>query len=139
MKYILTFILIFFLGCSKKENSEEKKPIETNTTKTKQTKNKKTYSKIIIKINDFNLTIKNKKLIYPKKKIIFLFENNSTYSKMQEEVLNQMKLQYIKTDNEFLKKFFNIKTFPTIVVLDKNKTIKYENFVPLEILKAEGL
>jgi hypothetical protein len=77
-------------------------------------------------------------LIYPKEKTVLLFEDNSTKSNMQKIVLDKLKVKYIATDNPYLKNYFKIKTIPTIIVLDKNKTIKYENFVPYEILKAEG-
>ena len=56
---------------------------------------------------------------------------------MQENVLKEMNVTYKKTNNEYLKNYFHINTYPTIIILDKNKTIRYENFVPYEILKEE--
>jgi hypothetical protein len=93
---------------------------------------------LTINLNDTNLTFKKDKLIYPNKRVVILFEDNSSISKAQEMVLDKLNVKYSKTQNQFLKEYFQIKTIPTIIVLDKNKTIKYENFVPYEILKAEG-
>lgn len=131
MRLILTlFLIIFFNSCSKKENSEEKKP--------KITKEKKEKIKTI-QIKDLKLSFKNNTLNYPPKKVILLFEDNNTLSKAQELVLNKLNLKYYKTDSKFLENYFKIEYYPTIIILDKNKTIKYENFTPYEILKAEGL
>jgi len=91
-----------------------------------------------IKIGELTLTFKKNKLIYPINKVILLFENGNTYSKAQKAVLKKLNVLYYSTNNDYLKNYFNVQTYPTIVVLDKNKTIKYENFTPYEILKAEG-
>jgi len=142
IKYILPIFIVLFLGC----NSQTQKSIkENNSSKINKTeKNVDKYrgeretQKIIIELNDINLTFDKNKLIYPKEKTVLLFEDNSTKSNMQKIVLDKLKVKYIATDNPYLKNYFKIKTIPTIIVLDKNKTIKYENFVPYEILKAEG-
>ena len=142
MKYIFVGILIFFVACSKEQSNKN----ETNITQ-KTDINIKNYEKKVtqeknstkkIRLNNFELTFQDNKLIYPNKKVILLFENNSTYSKSQEFVLKRLKTKYIKTNSKFLQNYFNITIFPTIIVLDKNKTIRYENFIPYEILKAEG-
>jgi len=57
---------------------------------------------------------------------------------MQENVLKNLNVTYIKTNNQYLKNYFQIQKYPSIIILDKNKTVKFENFVPYEILKAEG-
>ncbi|GAB6074155.1 hypothetical protein [Nautilia lithotrophica] len=143
MKYILTFILIlFFTACSKNTKTGENH-IKTETNQTiitpKTNKNTKNNSDItIIKFDNFELKFKKNTLIYPKQKTIILFDNNNTYSKAQELVLKKLNTTYYKTNSTYLENYFNIQTYPTIVVLDKNKTIKYENFTPYEILKAEG-
>jgi len=142
LKYIFVGILIFFVACSKEQSNKN----ETNITQ-KTDINIKNYEKKVtqeknstkkIRLNNFELTFQDNKLIYPNKKVILLFENNSTYSKSQEFVLKRLKTKYIKTNSKFLQNYFNITIFPTIIVLDKNKTIRYENFIPYEILKAEG-
>jgi len=137
MKYILPIILLF-IGCF-----ENKKPPQTSNNQTK-TPNIKTINKKpknpdieIIMLEDFNLSFKKNSLIYPKKTIFLLFDDNSTKCKMQENVLKRLNIKYKKTNNPYLKNYFSITTYPTIVVLDKNKTVKYENFVPYEILKEE--
>ncbi len=140
MKYILTFILLlFFSACSKNVKTEEDNTItETNQTQYTQNKNKKKNDITLIKLDNLSLKFKNNTLIYPKQKTIILFDNNNTYSKAQELVLKKLKTTYHKTNLTYLEKYFNIQIYPTIVVLDKNKTIKYENFTPYEILKTEG-
>ena len=143
-KFILTFILLFLLtGCNNKNEEKNTKSKTNNIAQQNIHKNyvkKERNNRITIKLNNLNITFINNKIMYPKNKIILLFKDNTTYSKMQEEVLKQLKIRYTTiTNNKFLKKYFKIKVYPTIIILDKNKTIKYENFVPLEILKAEGL
>lgn len=149
MRYILVGILVFFVSCSKEQSQKN----ETNITK-KANINIKNEKKIVqeknstvvqeknaikkIKLNNFELIFKDNKLIYPNKRIVLLFENNNTYSYAQKFVLKRLKIKYIKANSKFLQNYFNITIFPTIIVLDKNKTVKYENFVPYEILKAEG-
>ena len=133
MRYILTFILIiFFSGCDKKIKSTKLESNKTNNI----TKTQKPIT--LIKFNKFTLKFKNNKLIYPTKKTIILFDNNNTYSKTQENVLNKLNIKFYKTNNIYLEKYFKIEYYPTIIILDKNKTIKYEGFTPYEILKAEG-
>jgi DNA gyrase/topoisomerase IV subunit A len=137
-------LLIFFISCSKNTNTNENKTVKTenNTTlkktEVKKVKNEKPKDIVIIKLNDFQLEFNKTKLIYPKEKTVILFDNNNTYSKAQESVLQKLNVKYYKTNSPYLEKYFNIEYYPTIVVLDKNKTVKYENFTPYEILKAEG-
>lgn len=143
MKYILTlFTLIFFISCTNNEKSNNKnlENNESNITVTIKHKIKKENPDNItyIKLENFKLEFNNSTLIYPENKTVLLFENNNTFSKAQESVLNKLNLKYYKTNSPYLEKYFNIKYYPTIVVLDKNKTVKYENFTPYEILKAEG-
>jgi len=137
LKYILTFILIiFFSACSKNSKPNENHITkDTNTTTEQKTvKNDVT----VINFDGFTLKFKNNELIYPENKTVILFDNNNSYSKAEEIVLKKLNVRYYKTDSEYLEKYFNIQNYPTIVVLDKNKTVKYENFTPYEILKAEG-
>jgi hypothetical protein len=140
LKYILTFIFIILItGCSKNGKPEgNHQNSETNLTKTvKQTVKKENATKKIF-IGNFALEFKKNTLIYPKMKTVILFDDNGSYSKAQELVLKKLNIKYYKTDSAYLEKYFNIQYYPTIIVLDKNKTVKYENFTPYEILKAEG-
>ena len=138
--YLTLFLIIFFTGCNKKTKQPQTTDNNTTTVNIKKQNNpKKNPANItIIKFNGFELKFKNNELIYPKEKTIILFDNNNTYSKAQEIVLNKLNVKYYKTNTLYLEKYFNIQYYPTIIVLDKNKTIKYENFTPYEILKAEG-
>jgi hypothetical protein len=132
LKYFFLIILIF-LGCN---NYHTKNSNNLQKSKTKITKKTLESNITVIRLNDINLTFKNQKLLYPKEKTYLLFYNKSNYSKMQEDVLNYLKIKYIKTDNKFLQNYFKIKIYPTTVILDKNKTVKLENFTPVEILKG---
>jgi len=136
MKYIFFLALILFIGCQNKIKHSEKK--ESNISINNNIQKKENQNFLIIKEGDLNFKFLNNKLIYPNKKIIILFKDNSFYSKEEERILKKLNLKFFISNNEYLKKYFNITIYPTIVVLDKNKTIKYENFTPYEILKAEG-
>jgi len=132
LRYILVVILVFFVACSKEQSNNN----EDNITKKNNINIKNKEKKLAL--DSFELAFQDNKLVYPNKRVILFFEDNSTYSKAQEIVLKKLKTKYIKVSSELLKNYFNVTTFPTIVVLDKNKTLRYENFVPYEILKAEG-
>ena len=128
LKYALLVILFFFVACSKEQLNKN----ENNITKKNNINIKSEEKKITL---DF---FQNSNFIHPNKKVILFFEGNNTYSQAQEIVLKKLKTKYIKVSSEFLKDYFNVTVFPTIIVLDKNKTLRYENFIPYEILKAEG-
>ncbi|RUM57252.1 MAG: hypothetical protein DSY40_01030, partial [Nautilia sp.] len=70
-------------------------------------------------------------------KQILVFINNSTLSKEQIEELKKNKINFFKTSNKELENYFDIKIFPTLIIIEKNKTKKYEGFIPSEILKYE--
>ena len=140
MKYILFGALIFFVACSKEQSNSNginiTKKVDANIKNYEKVQEKGFTKKIVI--DNLELIFKNNKLIYPNERVILFFENNSRYSKAQELALKRLKTKYIKVDSQLLKDYFNITIFPTIIILDKNKVIRYENFVPYEILKAEG-
>jgi len=136
MKYIFFLILILFIGCQSNTKKTEKK--ENNISINNNIQKKENQNLIIIKDGNLSFKFLNNKLLYPKNKTILLFKDNSFYSKEEERILKRLNLKFFISNNEYLKKYFNITIYPTIVVLDKNKTIKYENFTPYEILKAEG-
>jgi len=143
LKYILSFIFIFFTmyitGCSKNNKTAETvTKNETNTTQTQVKKEKTAEDVTVINFEGFQLVFKKNQLVYPQEREILLFDSNNSYSKAQELVLKKLNVKYYKTDSPYLKNYFHIQYYPTIVVLDKNKTVKYENFTPYEILKAEG-
>ena len=132
------FIILLFLGCDKHNTKKEEilqKQKELNVTQKIQKKRVRE-NVIFIKLKDINLSFKKNRLIYPKQKIYLLFNDNSNYSKMEERALKYLKVKYVKTDDKYLEKYFNVTIYPTTVILDKNKTIKLENFTPIEILKG---
>jgi len=136
MKYILIILAILFIGCEKKTKHNQNNTTPSQINSFKESKNSGDIQ--VIYDNEFNLSFKNKKLIYPNKKTIILFYDNNFYSKEEERILKKLNVKFYKTKNKFLINYFNIKYFPTIIVLDKNQTIKFENFTPYEILKTEG-
>ena len=140
MKYILPILLILFIGCNKKATHTNEHNITKTSTESNNTKNlkQKNINIITIKENGFNLKFKDNKLIYPDQKMVILFYDKNFYSQEEERILNKLNVKFYKTRNQFLINYFNITYFPTIVVLDKNKTTKFENFTPYEILKTEG-
>ncbi len=81
----------------------------------------------------------NNGYLYSDKKLILLFCDNSALSKEQIKILKDLNLSFTISDNKTLKKILKISILPTLVIIDKNNTIKYENFTPYEILKEEGL
>jgi len=134
-KKLLIFLILLFIGCNNHTKKEQNIKDKNSTLAHKQNLTIKKQN-IIINLNGLYLKFKNQKLIYPKNKTYILFDDNSNYSIIQEDVLKYLKIKYYKTNNEFLKNYFKIKIYPTIVILDKNKTIKIENFTPIEILKG---
>jgi len=67
-----------------------------------------------------------------------LFTDSSFYSLEEKKILKKLKLTFYETNSTFLKNYFKISIYPTIVILENNKTVKFENFTPYEILKTEG-
>jgi hypothetical protein len=114
LRFFIIFIILF-LGCSQETKKAPKE----------------------VKLKQEIIIIKNNKLIYPKKRVILIFCDNSDYSFAQKEVLKKLNLKFYEINSTKLKSFFNIKYYPTIVILENNKTIKYEKFVPYEMLKEE--
>ena len=136
MRYFLFFALMFFLGCNNNNKNTRTQNVSKIIQKSKKTNKENNLT--FIKENNLSLTFKNKKLVYPNKKTVILFADSSFYSNEEKRILKKLKISFYETNNTFLRNYFDINVFPTIVILDKNKTVKYENFTPYEILKAEG-
>ena len=137
--FYFSMIILLFTGC---EHNSNKKAPELNT-QTIQKNNKtniqaKDTNKTVIKEKDFNLTFVNSKLVYPKNRLVLLFGDNSLYSQEEEKILKKLKITFHKTKNRFLENYFKISCYPSIVILDNNKTVIYQNFMPYEMLKTEG-
>ena len=147
MKYFFMIILIVFIGCDNHHTNkiqETNKTIQTNKQKIKQkptqTNKLQIKQKIIkIKIDDLNFTQKSNTLIYNfKQNKILVFLNNNKDSKLQINELKKLKQKYYIIKNQKIKQYFNILTFPTIIITkDNNHTKKYEGFMPHEVLKYE--
>jgi len=133
MKYILIFLTFFLIGCQKENKSLNKVYIE-DVVKPDTIKEK------IIKIEDltFYKTDDNKiKYSFTEPKIL-LFVNNNNFSELQIKELKKIKDKFYIITNQKLINYFNISTFPTIIITkDNNHTKKYEGFIPKEMLNYE--
>ncbi len=136
--YIFTIIFLF-TGCEHNSNTKNNQTNKNKTIKNIETNiSKHKNNTLIIKEKDFNLTFVNSKLVYPKNKLILLFDNNSLYSKEEEKILKRLNIKFHKTENKFLANYFKIIYYPSIIILDKNQTVIYQNFMPYEMLKTQG-
>ncbi|MEO1942392.1 MAG: hypothetical protein ABGW77_05810 [Campylobacterales bacterium] len=111
------------------ESSGESLPLSSNPIQSKIT---------IYQVGEYNLTFKNHKLVqYPPKRLYLFFIDGGKYSELEERFLQELGIPYLLVEDPDLDEEFNISIYPTIVILDRNRTIKYEGFTPYEILKAE--
>ena len=111
LRYILVVVfLVFFVACSKKQSNKN----EDNITKKDNINIKNKEKELILDI--FELPFQESKLARPGKRVVLFFEDNTTYSKAQEIVLKKLKIEYIKVSSKLLKDYFNVTTFPTIIV-----------------------
>lgn len=127
--------ILFFAGCNGKK---ETKKLEVNLSQLPEVNI--TSPKIVVYQlgKELNLTFKNGKLVdYPPKRTYLLFTDGGKFSKIEERFLKELEIPYYPVRDSDLAKEFNISEYPTIVILDRNRTIKYEGFTPYEILKAE--
>jgi hypothetical protein len=156
MRYFL-IILTFFIGCSEKnhkkvyiqdvipEDNITKNiviPDKNETIKTpikEKTVVKPKITKKIIQIKDLNFTEENNTIIYSfNSKKILLFVDSNDFSTQQIDALKKAHKKFYIINNEKLKKFFNIKKLPTMIVTkENNKTKKYEGYLPCEVIKYE--
>ena len=136
MRYFL-LILLVLIGCSDKNQKKEKIYIE-DVVKINELNNSNVVKNNIIKIKDLKFYEKNNSISYNFEKTkILVFINGDKYSNLQIKELDKTNVKYYIIDNEKLKQYFKIKEYPTILILDKNSTKKYEGFIPYEILKYE--
>ena len=134
MRYFL-FILLFFIGCN---NQNEKKVYIDDVINSNEIPQQITKKPKIIKIKDLVFYENNNSITYNfNKSKILIFLDNNKYSKLQLKELNKTNIKYYIINNEKLEQHFKIKEYPTILVVDKNSTKKYEGFIPYEILKYE--
>ena len=136
MRYFL-LILLILIGCSDKNQKKEKIYIE-DVVKINELNNSNVVKNNVIKIKDLKFYEKNNSISYNfEKPKILVFINGDKYSNLQIKELDKTNVKYYIIDNEKLKQYFKIKEYPTILVVDKNSTKKYEGFIPAEILKYE--
>lgn len=92
----------------------------------------------IYQLGDYNITFRGEELIkYPRKRLYLLFSDGGRYCRLEEQFLKELKIPYFVIKDADLDREMNITIYPTIVILDKNRTIRYEGFTPYEILQAE--
>jgi len=93
---------------------------------------------IIYQLGDYNITFRNGKIIrYPRKRLYLLFSDGSRYCRVEEQFLKELHIPYYVIKDADLNNKFKISIYPTIVILDKHREIRYEGFTPYEILQAE--
>jgi hypothetical protein len=132
LRYILLIFSLLLIGCN---NQTTSKKIHSENNETIMVKKQ---IKTIAKFPNLIFKEKNNNIFYETNKTnILLFSNDNKLSITQKEVLNKNKIHFYSIKNDKLKKYFNINIFPTIIILDKNSTKKYEGFIPNEVLKYE--
>ena len=134
MRYFLIILILLFSGCE--NNNSHKVVIQTQKPKTKTTKIET--EKELLKFPTLIFKEKNGKISYETNTTnILLFVNNSDLSLAQKKELNRSKREFYIIKNIKLLNYFDVNKFPTLIILEKNKTKKYEGFVPNEVLKYE--
>ena len=160
MRFFSIFlIVVLFTGCHHKKkvhkntdnNTTEKNITEKNVTESNQSNIEKNKTlpplpKVIesdsniknIIIQDLVFIKRNDKLYFSFKHTkLLVFLNDNTYSKLEKKELKKLKSHYYIIKNKDLIQFFNIKKYPSIVILKHKTAKKYEGFMPYEILKYE--
>jgi len=149
LRYFLFLIFIIFIGCGNEEDKKETKVVKS----VKVVDSKKEIKKVIqkpevviekIKLKSFDnkdsveLKFKDDKLISKfDKRVVLLFLNDSTLSKEQLSYMKKTKKEFFVVKNEEVLNYFNVLHFPTIIILDKNETKRYDSILPYEVLKIE--
>jgi hypothetical protein len=127
LRYILLIFSLLLIGCNNQTNSKIKTQPEL-----------KIQSKIIVKFPNLVFKEKDNTIFYETNTTnILLFTNNNKLSQEQKKEFINNKINFYSIKNDKLKEYFNIDIFPTIIILDKNSTKKYEGFIPNEVLKYE--
>jgi len=135
LRYFLIILILLLSGCE--NNNSHKVVIQKQKAETK-TNTKIETEKELLKLPTLVFKEKNGKISYETNTTnILLFVDNSNLSLAQQEELNRSKRKFYIIKNIKLLNYFDVKKFPTIIILDKNKTKKYEGFVPNEVLKYE--
>ncbi len=125
MKFIIGIFILFFIGCDKKSSNSTKKVYISDVI---QEENQ------IIRLDDLEFIKNGNKLEYnfDKPKVLLFFDNSKS---SKNQLLELQNIKYYKANK--IANYFDIKIFPTIVIINKNKTKKYEGFIPYEVLKYE--
>jgi hypothetical protein len=125
VKFIIGIFILFFIGCDKKSSNSTKKVYISDVI---QEENQ------IIRLDDLEFIKNGNKLEYnfDKPKVLLFFDNSKS---SKNQLLELQNIKYYKANK--IANYFDIKIFPTIVIINKNKTKKYEGFIPYEVLKYE--
>jgi hypothetical protein len=140
LRYILIIFSLLLIGCnnqttSKKAHSESNETVSLIETQPIIVKKQ---IKTIAKFPNLIFKEENNTIFYETNTTnILLFTNDNKLSLIQKEELTKYKTDFYSINNDKLKKYFKINIFPTIIILDKNSTKKYEGFIPNEVLKYE--
>jgi len=140
LRYFIIILALFFIGCNNTNSHSEKKEVKNNKTITKKVVRPiKTISTTeIAKFPTLVFKEKNGKISYETNTTnILVFTDDSKMSNAQIKELNKSKRNFYIIKSIKLLNYFDIKKFPTLIVLEKNSSKKYEGFVPNEVLQYE--
>jgi len=142
MKYFfIIFSFLYFIGCEQQHNNNDnnKHFNEFNENKIKTIKSPQTINKSTsIKIGDLTFHKEKNNITYSfQKPEILLFIDENQNSKLQLSELKKLNTKFYIIKNVDLINFFNITTYPTIIITDGKKTKKYVGFIPAVMLKYE--
>jgi ribosomal protein L33 len=132
LKYFLVVVLILFIGCG--DDKKTKIVLEEDK--------KNNDEKIVIQNFDKNLTkdliFKENKLVYNSDyKLILLFLDDSDLSNEQLSHIKRLNRDFFVIDDKQVLEYFDILEFPSLIILEKNSTKKYNSILPYEVLKVE--
>jgi len=132
LRYFIIIFTLFFIGCN--DSASDKQNIQNSNSNVIEKKEPIE----IAKFPNLIFKEKNNTIFYETNSTnILLFTDDSKLSTAQIEELNKSKRTFYLIKNKKIMDYFGINSFPTIIILDKNSSKKYEGFVPNEVLKYE--
>jgi len=133
MRFSIFLILLFFItSCSDNSSKKEKKVYIDDVVKIDLPKEKN--------INIEGLIFKkiDNKIFYNfQNQTILVFTNDKSVSNNQITELKKLKHKFYIIKNQEIIEHFQVKIFPTIIIIKNNIPKKYEGFIPYEVLKFE--
>ena len=133
MKYFfIIFLFFYFVGCDNKKNINSQQTEITISNETIKSQPK------IIKVDDLEFIENNNTFSYHfENQVILFFSDDSKESKLEQKELKSLNKKFYIIKKPKLIEFFKIVKYPTILIIDKNNTKKFEGFIPAIMLKYE--